>query len=161
MPLAGLLTSTFLGSIVNLVASIFNIDPAAVQDPVKLAEMRVGVMKIVADQSIAQVEANKAEASAPGRTWPTWREMVGYTCAAAFAYHFVIQQMLSFTLNACGHHVELPVLHVTELMTVMMGMLGLGGVETGKHYIDSKYNSPPGEMPNGVAPAPYDPDEYK
>ena len=65
-----------------------------------------------------------------------------YMCSS-----FVIQQVLSFLFNAFGHHVPLPNLEISELMTVLMGMLGLGALQIGEHGVNSIYNSPRGEMP--------------
>jgi len=81
--------------------------------------------------ALAQVEVNKAEA-ASGSVWKGgWRPFVGWVCGTAFAYHFVIQPLAIFGLAAYGMEVpELPNFEMGQLMTVLMGMLGLGGLRS-------------------------------
>jgi hypothetical protein len=66
--------------------------------------------------------------------------MLGYICAAAVGYHFVIQQVLAFLLTAAGLPIALPALDMTGLMTILSAMLGV-------HFVDSRYNSPLGVQP--------------
>ena len=85
--------------------------------------------------ALAQVEVNKAEA-ASGSVWKGgWRPFVGWVCGTAFAYHFVIQPLAIFGLAAYGMEVpELPNFEMGQLMTVLMGMLGLGGLRSFEKY---------------------------
>ena len=78
----------------------------------------------------AQIDVNKAEAASPSLFVAGWRPFVGWTCGAAFAYKFVLAPALAFGLAAAGHPVELPVLDFTEMSTVLLGMLGIGGLRT-------------------------------
>jgi hypothetical protein len=81
--------------------------------------------------ALAQIEVNKAEA-ASGSVWKGgWRPFVGWVCGVAFAYHFVIQPMAIFGISAYGIEVpSLPNFEMGQLMTVLMGMLGLGGLRS-------------------------------
>jgi hypothetical protein len=56
--------------------------------------------------------------------------MIGWTCGAAMALNFLIFPLASFVLAQTGHLVELPNLDMTQMMPVLMGMLGLGGLRT-------------------------------
>jgi len=88
---------------------------------------------------MAQVEVNKVEAGSTNWFVAGWRPAVGWICAAAFAYHYVIQPLLSFILVAVFHWAfaaDLPVLDTENLMTVLLGMLGLGGLRTFEKYKD-------------------------
>tara|TARA_R110000744_G_scaffold62665_7_gene129314 strand:- start:456 stop:848 length:393 start_codon:yes stop_codon:yes gene_type:complete len=80
--------------------------------------------------ALAQIEVNKAEAASGG--WKGgWRPLVGYVCAVAFAYHFVIQPLLIFTVAVTGAQIpELPEFDMGSLMTVLGGLLGLGSLRT-------------------------------
>jgi len=81
--------------------------------------------------ALAQVEVNKAEA-ASGSVWKGgWRPFVGWMCGTAFAYHFVIQPLAIFIVAAYGMEIPaLPEFDMGQLMTVLMGMLGLGGLRS-------------------------------
>lgn len=81
--------------------------------------------------AVAQIEVNKAEAASGSIFKGGWRPAIGWVCASAFAYHFVLQPVIVFAVLSAG--VDLPALpefDMASLMTVMMGMLGLGGLRT-------------------------------
>lgn len=81
--------------------------------------------------ALAQVEVNKAEAASSSVWKGGWRPFVGWVCGAAFAYHFVLQPLAIFGLAAYGMEVPpLPDFDMGQLMTVLMGMLGLGGLRS-------------------------------
>jgi hypothetical protein len=78
-----------------------------------------------------QLEVNKAEAASGSVFKGGWRPAIGWVCASAFAYHFVLQPVILFVALAAGLNMPpLPEFDMASLMTVMMGMLGLGGLRT-------------------------------
>lgn len=78
-----------------------------------------------------QLEVNKAEAASGSVFKGGWRPAIGWVCASAFAYHFVLQPVILFIALAAGLDMPpLPEFDMASLMTVMMGMLGLGGLRT-------------------------------
>ena len=78
-----------------------------------------------------QLEINKAEAASASVFKGGWRPFIGWTCGAAFAYHFVLQPFLLFAIAVFGLDIPaLPAFDMSTLMTVLMGMLGLGGLRT-------------------------------
>ena len=81
--------------------------------------------------AMGQLEVNKAEAAHRSVFVSGWRPFVGWTCGVALAWHFVLQPLVIFTTAYFG--VTLPVLpefDMNSLMTVLVGMLGLGGLRT-------------------------------
>ncbi len=78
-----------------------------------------------------QLEINKAEAASGSVFKGGWRPFIGWVCGVAFAYHFVLQPFIVFGVTAAGVEIpELPSFDMSSLMTVMMGMLGLGGLRS-------------------------------
>ncbi len=78
-----------------------------------------------------QADINKEEAGNANIFISGWRPFIGWVCGIAFAYHFVLQPILAFIIaNANNGKVELPVFDMQALSTVLMGMLGLGGLRT-------------------------------
>ena len=85
--------------------------------------------------ALAQIEVNKAEAASNSTFKGGWRPFVGWVCGTAFAYHFVIQPLAIFVLAYYGLEVpDLPEFDMGQLMTVLMGMLGLGGLRSFEKY---------------------------
>lgn len=84
---------------------------------------------LAADQS--QTEINKTEAASSDRFVAGWRPFIGWVCGVAFAYHFIVQPLLAFAIsNSSSQAVILPDFDMNALSTVLMGMLGLGGLRT-------------------------------
>ena len=78
-----------------------------------------------------QLEINKAEAASGSVFKGGWRPFIGWVCGIAFAYHFVLQPLIVFAVTAAGVEIpDLPSFDMGSLMTVMMGMLGLGGLRS-------------------------------
>lgn len=77
-----------------------------------------------------QIDINKVEAASSSVWVAGWRPFIGWVCGAAFAYKFVLAPAIAFGLAAAGHAVVLPVLDFTEMSTVLLGMLGIGGLRT-------------------------------
>ena len=60
-----------------------------------------------------------------------WRPFVGWTCGVALAWHFVGQPLAVFVITYAGVEAPpLPVFEMQSLLTVLLGMLGLGGLRT-------------------------------
>ena len=80
---------------------------------------------------LAQLEINKAEAASGSLFKGGWRPAVGWICAIAFGYHFMLQPLLVFVLTASGVDLpDLPEFDMGTLLTVLGGMLGIGGLRT-------------------------------
>lgn len=80
--------------------------------------------------NMAQIEVNKVEAQHRTVFVAGWRPFTGWVCATALAYHFIIEPVLVFFLSWYGVEIQLPQFDMGSLLTVLMGMLGLGGLRT-------------------------------
>ena len=81
--------------------------------------------------ALAQIEVNKAEAASGSIFNGGWRPAVGWTCAVAFAYHFIVKDVMIFAAALAGMEIpELPEFDMGTLLTVLGGMLGIGGLRT-------------------------------
>lgn len=81
-----------------------------------------------------QLEVNKAEAQSRNVFIAGWRPFIGWTCGVAMAYNYVIHPILIFTLAQFNYLVAIPALDLSEMMPVLMGMLGLGGLRSFEKY---------------------------
>lgn len=77
-----------------------------------------------------QIDVNIEEAKSSNLFVSGWRPAVGWVCALAFAWEFVGLPMCLYIGNAVGHVVVPPVLDTAAMGTILMGMLGLGGMRT-------------------------------
>ncbi len=81
--------------------------------------------------ALAQVEVNKAEAQSGSVFKGGWRPFVGWCCGISVLYHFILSPCILFGVALSGIDIPpIPTFDMTSLMTVLMGMLGLGGLRT-------------------------------
>lgn len=102
------------------------------QQQLTLANLDMEKTELVGELTEAQeqIEVNKQEAASQSFFVSAWRPFVGWTCGSAFAWTFVLQPFAAFVLNAFGKHLSLPTLDLSNLMPVLLGMLGLGAMRT-------------------------------
>lgn len=79
---------------------------------------------------LAQIKTNTAEARSNNLFVAGWRPACGWICVIAFAWQFVVLPILLFISNAINHPIPVPVFETSAMITVLMGMLGLGGLRT-------------------------------
>lgn len=80
--------------------------------------------------NLAQLEVNKVEAAHRNVFVAGWRPFTGWVCASALAYHFILEPIIVFGLALYNIQLTLPQFDMGSLLTVLMGMLGLGGLRT-------------------------------
>ena len=74
-----------------------------------------------------QTKINEAEAMHRSVFVAGWRPFIGWVCGIALAYNFVLRDLIIFVM---GKDFDAPALQMDHLMTVLMGMLGLGAFRT-------------------------------
>jgi hypothetical protein len=88
-------------------------------------------LEIEATLNNAQAEINKIEAGSTSLFVAGWRPFIGWTCGAALAYNYVLMPLLVWVVtNFYPDAPAMPVLDNSELMTILLGMLGLGAMRT-------------------------------
>ena len=78
----------------------------------------------------AQLEVNKTEAAHRSLFVSGWRPAVGWTCCIGLASQYILIPMANFALAITDTPIEIPVLDISTMMPVLMGMLGLGAMRT-------------------------------
>lgn len=74
-----------------------------------------------------QTKINEAEAQHRSVFVAGWRPFIGWICGIALAYNFIFRDIVIFFIGQ--ENVPEP-LQMDHLMTVLLGMLGLGGLRT-------------------------------
>ena len=82
------------------------------------------------EAAMAQVQANTEQAKHPSIFVAGARPAIMWICAIAMAYHFIVQPFLLFGVLVAGVTLpaEPPELDMNQLMPVLLGILGLGGM---------------------------------
>lgn len=125
----------------DIIGGIVTIANKFIPDAQKQAELQLEIAKLKQQEEFKQIDTalqlaqqqtdiNKIEAGSSSLFVAGWRPACGWVCAIAFAYHYVLQPFISFVLFACGYHFDLPKFDMEALLTLLLGMLGLGGMRS-------------------------------
>jgi hypothetical protein len=78
-----------------------------------------------------QLAINQKEAEHGSIFVAGWRPAIGWICGIALGWNYIIQPIISWAAFASGVDlVDAPRLDTGELTTILLGMLGLGGLRT-------------------------------
>lgn len=77
-----------------------------------------------------QLEINKVEAASPSVFVSGWRPAIGWVCGAACAWNWVGLPVVKTVLMVAGYQLSLSPADISEMLPILIGMLGLGGLRT-------------------------------
>lgn len=102
-------------------------------DPTQAANAKFELFKLQQSGELAQIagqlKINEVEAANPNVFVSGWRPFVGWVCGFGLVYSFIGQPLLAWgSLN--WNFAIPPVLDLGTLLTILGGMLGLGGLRT-------------------------------
>ena len=103
-------------------------------DPAQANAAKLELLKLQQSGDLAQMTAqtdiNKVEANNPSLFVSGWRPAIGWVCAFALAYQYLLRPLSGTIATLFG--VTLPPLPGLDdnLWQLMMGMLGMGGLRT-------------------------------
>jgi|TARA_R110002074_G_scaffold325291_4_gene495537 hypothetical protein len=80
--------------------------------------------------NLAQLKVNETEAAHKSMFVAGWRPFVGWVCGVSLLYHFLLSPLMVFIFTIAGTEVILPAFEFSQLSSILMGMLGLGGLRT-------------------------------
>lgn len=78
-----------------------------------------------------QIDVNKEEAKSSSVFVSGWRPFIGWVCGTACAWNWVGLSLAKFVaLTFFATAIDIRPADITEMMPVLLGMLGLGGLRT-------------------------------
>lgn len=88
-----------------------------------------------------QLDINRTEAASSSAFVSGWRPWIGWVCGMAFAWNWIGLPIAMFVSAYAGHPLQLEPADMSEMMPVLLGMLGLGALRS---YERVKGAIPPG-----------------
>ena len=79
---------------------------------------------------IEQIKVNQSEAQNTSVFVSGWRPAIGWVCGLACGWNWIGLPVAKLALEIYGHPINLAPADLTEMLPVLMGMLGLGGLRT-------------------------------
>ena len=110
-------------------------DPAE-RDAAKLELLKMqqsgDLAQLTAETSlmIEQIKVNAAEAQHASVFVSGWRPGMGWVCVAACGWNWIGLPIAKVIAVILGHPIDLASADLTEMLPILMGMLGLGGLRT-------------------------------
>jgi len=80
--------------------------------------------------ALEQIKVNAIEAQSESFFKSGWRPSVGWICSIAFGLHFVILPLFNYFIMLCGQQPILVPFKMDTLVTVLLGLLGMGTLRT-------------------------------
>lgn len=103
-------------------------------DPNQAAAAKLELLKLQQSGDLAQItgqlEINKAEAQNSSVFVAGWRPAIGWVCALALFYQYLVRPIAQGAFAAAGHPLPPLVGLDDNLWQLLLGMLGLGGLRT-------------------------------
>ena len=93
---------------------------------------------------LGQLKINKEEAKHESIYVSGWRPTIGWICGFAFGYHFLFYPLIQTIVAVSGEDISgFPVFDLSQVLTVLLGMLGMSslrGIEKYKNRKDNSYD---------------------
>lgn len=128
------LSSLIGGSIGDAFAKVvgcFKVPPEqALAAQTQLAAIQAELQGKILDQVGAQIGVDQAEAGNVHWFVAGWRPFVGWICGLGVGIQFIFGPLAEFAAALLKHPVTVPTLDLGTLMTLLLGMLGIGGMRT-------------------------------
>ncbi len=110
-------------------------------DPTAAASAKLELLKmqqtgelaqLAADTELAkgQIKINETEAASSSTFVAGWRPFIGWVCGGAFAWNWIGLPIARLIGVLVDHPVALAQADMTEMLPVLLGMLGLGGMRS-------------------------------
>ena len=77
-----------------------------------------------------QIKTNQVEAAHKSLFVAGWRPATGWICASGLGFNYIVVPLGNFYLALSGNNVVIPNLDLSQMLPVLMGMLGLGAYRT-------------------------------
>ena len=115
---------TGIGSIADLAGTVINkIWPD--KSEAEKQQLAAAVMVVQ-----GQLDINKEEAKNPSIFVSGWRPFIGWVCGMSCAWNWIGLKIALFIAAYLGHQLNIAPADLTEMMPILIGMLGLGGYRT-------------------------------
>ncbi len=77
-----------------------------------------------------QLEVNRTEAGSSNSFASGWRPFIGWCCGLACGWNWIALPAAKFGFAAYGHPVSLSPADLSDMLPLLLGMLGLGSLRT-------------------------------
>lgn len=99
-------------------------------NPADAAAAKIELLKLSQSGELAQIAVNQEEARSSSIFVSGWRPFIGWVCGMACAWNWIGLKIVVAITTYLGYRINIAPADLGEMMPVLMGMLGLGGLRT-------------------------------
>jgi Holin of 3TMs, for gene-transfer release len=114
----------------DIIGNVLGIVNKFVPDPNQRAQAESELRSSLIQWDTAQNQVNTAEASNEAIFVSGWRPMIGWICASALGYQYVLTPLALWVASIFHYPLPIPPKLDDTLWQLMFGMLGMGGLRT-------------------------------
>ena len=97
-------------------------------DPAVKGKIETLLAEFTGKAQLGQLAINEQEAKHPSLFVAGWRPFIGWVCGAALLYHYIVDRLIEWLVILIGWKVTRPEFDLYDLLVVLGGLLGLGGM---------------------------------
>jgi len=129
-----------IGDAFQKIVGTFKVSPSQqLEAQTELSKIQLELQGKILDQVSAQMDINKVEAASSSTFVAGWRPAIGWICGLGLFVQFIVNPIATWIAALAQHPIVFPALDLGTLMTLLLGMLGLGTMRTFE-----KVNNAPG-----------------
>jgi hypothetical protein len=116
--------------LIGLIPKLIDLLVPLIPDPAAREKAAQSILAMLQEADAAQVSVNKQEAAHSSLFVAGWRPAIGWTCAAALAFEYLVSPVGQWIGFMVGHPIPKPPTLSEHLWELLMGMLGLGALRS-------------------------------
>lgn len=105
-------------------------EKARLEFELKIAENETRILEMFSRIDEKQADTNIEEAKSSKLFVSGWRPWVGWVSGAGVTWAFVLKPIADWILAVSGHATATPELNTGELMSLLLGLLGMGALRS-------------------------------
>lgn len=121
----------------DLIDGVTDIISEVIPDADKKMEIKLELEKLrdqanarVHEEMLGQIATNKTEASHRSIFVAGWRPFIGWTSGVGVAWTFIVSPLAEWVSRLFGWAGTMPVIDASQLMTLVLAMLGVAGLRS-------------------------------
>jgi len=119
----------------KLISPITKLAGKFIKDKDALERFKHEVQMTLHASDLAQMKVNKAEAAHKSLFVAGWRPFIGWVCGVGLLYSVMLRDLIVWVMALIDPTLMPPPdPDTTQMTTVLMGMLGMGGLRTFEKY---------------------------
>jgi hypothetical protein len=122
---------TGIGEVANTIGGILDkLFPDKTEAEKSAAAYQIALLQAEQQDKQMQTDVNKTEAGSANMFVAGWRPFIGWVCGSGLGFTFIVAPLATWGARLAGKEIVFPELDMGTLMTLLFGMLGLGGMRT-------------------------------